>query len=336
VDLPSGWSKQPRRVLVTGGAGFLGSTLVDALVDAGHDVLVVDSFCDYYARERKLANLARVRGRENFRLLEGDVNDLDLVALLQDREICFHMAAQAGVRTSWGTDFDIYLAANIRATQRLLEACVEVRADGGALERMVFSSSSSVYGNQPSYPVTEDVQKLPHSPYGVTKLAAEQLCSLYAANFDVPVSSLRYFTVYGPRQRPDMAFQRFLEAAARGEPWMIFGDGSQTRDFTFVTDAVRANLLAADDLAPYAVYNIGGGSRVSLLDALAILRERAQAHGIARAIDVRHAETVKGDVHDTAADTARARDLLGFVPKVTLEAGLDAQAAWVAGEAARA
>jgi nucleoside-diphosphate-sugar epimerase len=330
VDLPEPWRGEPRRVLVTGCAGFLGSTLTDALLDAGHGVIGVDCFSDYYDPELKRQNLRRAQDQPEFRLLDADLNDLDLVTVLRDREVCFHFAAQAGVRASWGSEFDVYLRANIRATQRLLEAILAVREQGGPFSRLVYSSSSSVYGNQPTYPVHEDVDKHPFSPYGVSKLAAEQLCELYAANFGVPASSLRYFTVYGPRQRPDMAFRKFLEAARRGEPWVVYGDGSQTRDFTFVHDAIRANLLAADDPAAYGVYNIGGGARVSLQEALSVLRDRALAHGLAKEIRIEHAAPVKGDVTHTYADGERAEQQLGFRARVELAEGLDAEAAWVA------
>jgi nucleoside-diphosphate-sugar epimerase len=334
MELPRAWqldgSAPPRRVLVTGCAGFLGSTLVDTLIAAGHDVVGVDVFSDYYDPSLKHENLASARRAPNFRLIEGDLNDLDLVALLADRQFCFHFAAQAGVRASWGNEFDVYLRANVRATQRLLEALVRLRREGCAFVRLVNSSSSSVYGNQPVHPVREDVDKRPYSPYGVTKLAAEQLCVLYADNFGVPSSSLRYFTVYGPRQRPDMAFRKFLEAARDGRPWMVNGDGTQTRDFTYVTDAIAANLLAADDPSPCGVYNVGGGARIALTDALEILRERALAHGLARSIEIRYGEKMAGDVRDTDADGSRAREAIGFVPRVSLATGLDAEAAWVA------
>jgi nucleoside-diphosphate-sugar epimerase len=330
VQLPARWRGTVRRVMVTGCAGFLGSSLVDALLEAGHDVLGVDAFTSYYDPAVKRLNLEQAVRQPRFRLVEGDLNDLDLPALLRDREVCFHLAAQAGVRSSWGREFDVYVDCNIRATQRLLEAALQVRAAGGALSRIVYSSSSSVYGNQDHYPVAEDVDKRPFSPYGVTKLAAEQLCALYAANYGVPSTSLRYFTVYGPRQRPDMAFHRFLEAARLGQPWVVFGDGHQTRDFTFVADAVRANLLAADERAPYGVYNIGGGSRVDLLAALEVLRDRAVAHGLARTIRIEHTDRVHGDVTHTFADVARAAQGLEFRAQVALEAGLDRQARWFA------
>ncbi len=330
VELPERWRGASRRVLVTGCAGFLGSTLSDSLLAAGHDLVGVDVFSDYYDPELKRENIAGAADHENFRLVEGDLNELDLGELLEDREVCFHFAAQAGVRASWGAEFDIYLQSNIRATQRLLEAILKLRRDGAPFARLVYSSSSSVYGNQASYPVAEDAPKRPFSPYGVSKLAAEQLCVLYADNFGVPSSSLRYFTVYGPRQRPDMAFRKFLEAARKGEPWRVYGDGSQTRDFTFVTDAVRANLLAADDPTLCGVYNIGGGSRISLLDALEILREKVIAHGIAKDVEIVHEARVEGDVVHTWADGSRAETTIGFVANVDLAAGLDLEAAWVA------
>jgi nucleoside-diphosphate-sugar epimerase len=330
LELPDAWKKETRNVLVTGCAGFLGSTLVDALLEQGHDVVGIDCFSDYYDPELKRHHLAGAAAYGGFRLIEADLNQLDLAELLEGVNYCFHFAAQAGVRASWGSEFNIYLESNIHATQRLLEAIVKVRGESDDFRRLIYSSSSSVYGNQDRFPVVEDVDKRPFSPYGVSKLAAEQLCALYAENFGVECSSLRYFTVYGPRQRPDMAFRKFLDAARRGEPWKIYGDGEQTRDFTFVTDAIHANLLAADDPSPYGVYNIGGGSRIALKDALAILRDRAVEHGIAKEIRMEHVEMAKGDVRHTYADGTRAREALGFVAKVPLEAGLDAEASWVA------
>ena len=330
VDVPVPWTGPSRRVLVTGCAGFLGSTLVDTLLARGHDVVGIDVFSDYYDPALKRENIAGALGHDRFRLVEADMNEVDLAGLVDDREIVFHFAAQAGVRASWGAEFDVYLHSNIGATQRLLEAIVTSRARGGEFGRLVYSSSSSVYGNQDTYPVVEDVDKRPFSPYGVSKLAAEHLCVLYADNHGVPSSSLRYFTVYGPRQRPDMAFRKFLEAAADGKPWIVYGDGSQTRDFTFVADAVRANLLAADDPSPCGVYNIGGGARITLEDALVILREKALAQGVANDVTLEHHGTVKGDVRHTYADGTRAREAIGFEARVDLATGLDAEARWVA------
>lgn len=336
VELPPGWADSPRRVLVTGCAGFLGSSLSEVLVGAGHDVVGVDLFSDYYDPALKRENLAALADAPGFRLIEADLNDLDLVETLADREVCFHLAAQAGVRASWGRDFDVYLSANIRATQRMLESIRILREEGAPFRRLVYSSSSSVYGNQDHYPVGEDVPKRPFSPYGVTKLAAEQLCVLYAENHGVPSSSLRYFTVYGPRQRPDMAFRKFLEAARRGDPWRIYGDGQQSRDFTFVSDAVRANLLAADDRAPCGVYNVCGGSRIVLQEALEILREKAIGHGLCEEIRIEYGERAKGDVRHTGGDGERIRAALGFETRVGLEEGLEQEVRWVAERGRRA
>jgi UDP-glucose 4-epimerase len=332
VDLPGPWRTGSRKVLVTGCAGFLGSTLCDVLLASGHDVTGIDVVSDYYDPSLKRRNLEGALGQPRFRFVEADLNDLDLPELLADREICFHFAAQAGVRASWGSEFDVYLNSNIRATQRLLEAVLRLRQADAPFQRLVYSSSSSVYGNQDAYPVHEDVMKRPFSPYGVSKLAAEQLCVLYADNFGVPSSSLRYFTVYGPRQRPDMAFRKFLNGARAGNPWRVYGDGSQTRDFTFVGDVVRANLLAADDPNLCGIYNIGGGSRIALRDALDILREKVIAHGISDQVNIVHEPRVEGDVLHTFADGSRAEEQIGFRARVDLAAGLEQEVAWVVSE----
>ena len=241
------------KALVTGAAGFIGSTLAERLVADGVDVVGVDSFTDYYPRPMKERNLAGLLAGRGFRFVESRIQDVDLAALLADRTHVFHLAAQAGVRKSWGRDFAIYTENNIEATQVLLEAAT--KAPG--LERFVYASSSSVYGDNTPMPFREDAMTQPVSPYGVSKLAAEQLCYLYYANFRVPTVSLRYFTVYGPRQRPDMGFHRFLRATILGEPITVYGDGEQTRDFTFVRDIVAANIAAAVKGVPGRVYNIG-------------------------------------------------------------------------------
>jgi UDP-glucose 4-epimerase len=221
------------KALVTGAAGFIGSHLVEQLLSDGADVVGIDSFTDYYARELKNANLAGPRAHPRFRLLESQIQDADLDAVLADRTHVFHLAAQAGVRKSWGRDFAAYTACNVEATQILLEACSRAQ-----LQRVVYASSSSVYGDDAVMPMHETHRPQPVSPYGVSKLAAEHLCYLYWVGHRVPTVSLRYFTVYGPRQRPDMAFNRFLRAIAAGQPIPLYGDGEQTRDFTFVKDAV--------------------------------------------------------------------------------------------------
>lgn len=308
------------KALVTGVAGFIGSTLAERLVRDGADVIGLDCFTDYYPREDKERNLAQLRTAANFRFLETTIQDAPLAELLADRSHIFHLAAQAGVRKSWGRDFNVYTVNNVDATQVLLEACV----GRPGLERLVYSSSSSVYGDDVPLPMREDALPQPLSPYGVTKLAAEQLCVLYWQNFRVPTASLRYFTVYGPRQRPDMGFHKFLRAVSRGEAIPVYGDGEQTRDFTYVDDAVEANLLAAARGVPGGVYNIGGGSRVTVNEVLRII---GRVTGREPVIDRQSAQ--KGDMRHTFADTSRARAVLGFVPRVGLEEGLTAEYRWL-------
>jgi nucleoside-diphosphate-sugar epimerase len=307
------------RALVTGTAGFIGSTLAERLVADGADVVGLDCFTDYYPRPMKERNLEPLLRRPNFCFVESTIQDADLAALLADRTHVFHLAAQAGVRKSWGRDFAVYTVNNVEATQMLLEACV-----GVTLERVVYASSSSVYGDNVPLPMREDARPEPVSPYGVTKLAAEQLCYLYHVNHGVPSVSLRYFTVYGPRQRPDMGFHKFLRAAILEEPINVYGDGEQTRDFTFVADAVTATIAAGVQGVPGRVYNIGGGSRVSLNQVLEVI---GRVSGRQLRLNVDPAQ--KGDMRHTFADTTRARADLGFAPTVTLEEGLAAEYQWL-------
>lgn len=309
------------KALITGTAGFIGSTLADRLLNDGADVVGLDCFADYYPRSYKERNLATARRHQNFRFVEARIQDCDLGALLADRTHVFHLAAQTGVRKSWGRDFNIYTTNNIEATQVLLEAA----CGAPTLQRLVYSSSSSVYGDNTPMPMREDALPQPVSPYGVTKLAAEQLCHLYYVNEGVPAVSLRYFTVYGPRQRPDMGFHKFLRATLQGQPISVFGDGEQTRDFTFVHDAVEANVAAALRGVPGRVYNIGGGSRVSVNHVLQMI---ARVSGRQPIVSANPAQ--KGDMQHTYADTSLARADLGFVPKVSLEEGLAAEHAWLA------
>ena len=307
------------KALVTGAAGFIGSTLSERLLADDADVVGIDCFTDYYPREIKERNLAALRTHPRFRFIEARIQDADLAALIGDRTHVFHLAAQAGVRKSWGRDFAVYSVNNIDATQVLLEACV-----GTKLERVVYASSSSVYGDHVALPMREDALPQPVSPYGVSKLAAEQLCYLYYVNYGVPTTSLRYFTVYGPRQRPDMAFHRFLQATRRGESIRLFGDGEQTRDFTFVADAVAATIAAGVKGVPGRVYNVGGGSRVSMNDVIEM---------IGRVADRRPLVTIdsaqRGDMRHTYADTSLARADLGFSPAISLEEGLAAEYQWL-------
>ena len=312
--------------LVTGVAGFIGSTLAGRLLDQGARVTGVDCFTDYYPRPVKEANLATLLARPEFQFVESTIQAADLGRLVSGATHVFHLAAQAGVRKSWGRDFDVYTTNNIEATQVLLEACV-----GTKIERLVYASSSSVYGDDTPLPMRETAVPAPLSPYGVTKLAAEHLCNLYHANHGVPCVSLRYFTVYGPRQRPDMAFHRFLGAAITSQPITLYGDGEQTRDFTFVADAAAATANAATRGVPGRVYNIGGGSRVSVNRVLEIVGRLA-----GRPLDVRREGVQKGDMRDTYADTSRARGDLGFAPTVTIEEGLAAEYQWMKAALGRA
>lgn len=307
------------KALVTGGAGFIGSHLSELLLAQGADVTALDCFTDYYPRELKERNLANLRGHARYRLIESSIADANLAGILDGVTHVFHLAAQAGVRKSWGRDFQIYTTLNVDATQILLEACVD-----RPIERVVYASSSSVYGDDVAMPMTEEAVPHPVSPYGVTKLAAEHLCQLYCVNHGVNTVSLRYFTVYGPRQRPDMGFNRFFTAVLDGRAVTQYGDGLQTRDFTYVADAVTATAAAAVRGVPGGVYNIGGGSRVTLLDVFAMIG-RISACPVA--IDRQPPQ--KGDMRDTYADTRRARGDLGFLPSVTLEDGLRQMFDWM-------
>lgn len=308
------------KVLVTGAAGFIGSSISRRLLSDGYDVVGIDSFTDYYNVELKRANAERLSDAK-FRLVEADINDVDVSELLRGIDVVFHQAGQPGVRASWGTEFDVYLDRNIRATQRLLEAA----KTSGGLTRFVYASSSSVYGEAAAYPTYESGATAPMSPYGTTKLAAEHLVSLYAKNFGIPTTSLRYFTVYGPRQRPDMAFSRFIRAAILEQPIRLFGTGAQVRDFTFVDDIVEANLRAIE--RPHAsgsVFNLAGGSNVSMNDVIAEIGRLAGTE-----LRVERTVASAGDVTRTSGSTELAAEALGWSPRVQLEDGLAEQLSWL-------
>ena len=307
------------KVLVTGAAGFVGSHVVERLLADGREVRGVDAFIDYYPRSLKESNLAVARTHDAFEFVEADLATAELDPLFDGVTGVCHLAAQAGVRASWGKSFETYIDCNIRSSQRLLE-----RAKDGGLTRFVYASSSSVYGETTDLPMRENGLTCPVSPYGVTKLAAEHLAVLYHRNYGVPTVSLRYFTVYGPRQRPDMAFHRFIRAGLLGEPVEIYGDGSQTRDFTFVADTVDATVRALESGPEGSVLNVGGGSRVTLNDAL-----DAVEACLGRALDRRYLERARGDVTDTLADNSKAREHLGFRPSVGLPEGLAREREWV-------
>ena len=310
------------KAIVTGAAGFIGSHLVENLLADGHEVVGVDCFLDYYPRAAKEQNLERARDHAAFRLVEGRLQELDLARVFEGAGAIYHLAGQAGVRSSWGRDFALYSDHNVLTTQRVLEA-----AAGAGRPRVVYASSSSVYGDAKALPLREDTPCQPVSPYGVTKLAGEHLAVLYHRNFDLPTTSLRFFTVYGPRQRPDMAFHRFLKAARDGAAIQLYGDGTQTRDFTFVADIVAATRAAAVSGRPGSVYNVGGGERVALSAVLHTIDEIT-----GRALRVEREEAQKGDMRDTFADTAAAGRDLGFRSTVPLAEGLLREWDWIRGQ----
>ena len=307
------------KAVVTGVAGFIGSHLGERLLADGFDVVGVDCFTDYYPRPYKEANLARLRDHSAFSLLEERLQDTDLAPVLDGADHVYHLAAQAGVRASWGREFSDYTEHNVLATQRLLEAAIAARTP-----RLVYASSSSVYGDAPALPLREDARCQPVSPYGVTKLAAEHLVQLYHRNHGLHATSLRFFTVYGPRQRPDMAFHRFFAAARDGRAVTVYGDGLQTRDFTYVDDIVSALRSAALSGRAGSVYNVGGGERIALNEVLALIGEIA-----ARPLRIERQETQKGDMRDTFADTAAAARDLGFRSTVALREGLAREWQWL-------
>jgi len=304
--------------LLTGVAGFLGSHLAERLVAAGHRVRGVDCLRDYYSPDLKRLNLERLLGTPTFENLELDLATADLDPLLEGCAGVFHLAAQAGVRSSWGQEFHCYTRDNVLATQRLFEAC-----RGRRLEKVVYASSSSVYGDAKSLPTSEDAELRPISPYGVSKLAVEHLARVYHDSFGVPTVGLRYFTVYGPRQRPDMAFHRFLRRALQDQAIPVFGQGQQTRDFTYVEDAVEATVSAMSRGREGQVYNIGGGERTTLARTLQLLEEH-----LGRPIRREHQETQTGDVGHTSACTTLARQDLGYEPRIGMHEGLGRMVAW--------
>jgi UDP-glucose 4-epimerase len=307
------------KYIVTGSAGFIGSALTWHLLQEGHDVLGVDALTAFYPRRIKDANLAKALQSDRFELIKGDLSQLRIEPLLEGADVVFHLAGQAGVRTSWEGEFEVYLRHNVLATQRLMEACRHVRP-----RRVVYASSSSIYGNAAQLPVSESVCGSPVSPYGATKLAGEQICDLYSGNFSIPVVKLRYFTVFGPRQRPDMAFHRFIRAGLAGETISVFGDGHQSRDFTYVDDVVAAT-VAAGALGPDgATYNVGGGSTWTVRQVLEVVQEILK-----RELNVEYLRASAGDVRETSADTTRAREDLGFNPQTDVETGLRRQVEWI-------
>jgi UDP-glucuronate 4-epimerase len=308
------------KAVVTGAAGFIGSALCRALVAQEVDVVGIDKFTSYYSPEQKRRNIAELQANPRFTLVEEDLVTADLVALYADATVVFHLAGQPGVRSSWSTGFDDYVTENVCATQRVLEAA---RAHGRV--RVVYASSSSVYGNAASYPCRESDLPAPYSPYGVTKLAGEQLAVLYAKNYGVPTVALRFFTVYGPRQRPEMAMAQMIDAALTGSTFTLFAAPGAIRDFTYVDDVVRAVILAGrtPGLPPGLVVNVCGGEPATMHDVLGHLRRIVGGD-----FSVQEAPVVPGDVIRTGGDSQVARRLLGWSPRTTLFDGLFQQVLW--------
>lgn len=306
------------RCLVTGCAGFIGSHLAEKLIQSGFEVIGIDSFTDYYDQRIKEANVQGLLNSGRFALIREDLLSTDLDRLLEGVDYIFHHAAQPGVTASWGGRFETYLNNNILATQRLLESAKKI-----PLKSFIFASSSSVYGDC-ELPMREDRLLSPISPYGVSKLACENLCYSYWKNFGVPAVSLRYFTVYGPRQRPDMAFHKFIRAILKGEQITIYGDGNQTRDFTYIEDAVNSNILVIEKNCSGEAFNIGGGTHIKVNEVVVLLERLIKKKAL-----VRHINPQKGDIRDTLADIGKARARLDYDPGFDLVEGLKREIEWL-------
>lgn len=302
------------KALVTGCAGFIGSNLSNYLLDKGYLVIGIDCFTDYYSKSIKKSNISGALTHDNFNFIQKDILNLEE---FPEVDYIFHLSAQAGVRASWGESFHIYTKNNIEATQKLLEYYKDHK-----IKKFVYSSSSSVYGDT-KLPMNEESLLKPVSPYGVSKLAAENLCYLYWKNYNVPTVSLRYFTVYGPRQRPDMAINKFVKAILNNETIKVYGNGKQTRDFTYVDDVINALILSAKHDTVGEVFNVGGGSRISVND---LITEIEKYSGYKARIE--YLEKQKGDVKDTWADLNKVTTDLGWEPKVDIKTGIKKYVDW--------
>jgi UDP-glucose 4-epimerase len=305
--------------LVTGAAGFIGSHLCKKLIEDNAHIVALDAFTDFYSRSIKERNIQPLVNHPRFELIPSDILETDLDKIMDKVDVVFHFAAQPGVRTSWGSDFSVYTKNNIDATQRLLESAKKAK-----LKKFIYASSSSVYGLCPQLPMKETSTLHPYSPYGVTKLAAENLCFLYHKNYGIPCVSLRFFTVFGPGQRPDMAFHKFFKSILLNEEITVFGDGNQTRDFTFIDDIIQANLSSIENGKSGENYNLGGGTRKKLADIIPILENICQ-----KTVKIRNVPGQKGDVRHTYADIQKAKNDLNYTPKSTLEEGLRSEWDWI-------
>lgn len=307
-----------KTAIVTGVAGFIGSHLAERLIKENYKVIGIDCYTDHYSKKIKKNNLKKCLKSKNFIFLEKDIMNLDLESILRKTDYLFHEAAQPGVRNSWGDEFKIYVKNNIMTTQKILESAKKVKH----LKKIIMASSSSVYGNQKGTMVENKTLPNPISPYGVTKYAAESLGNTYAKNYNLPVISLRYFTVYGPRQRPDMAFSKFILAALSNKPIIVYGDGNQTRDFTFVSDIIDANMSCIENNIDSDIINVGGGHIISVNKVLNLLSEK-----IDKPINIRFMKKQSGDVEHTKASIGKASKLLKYKPQITVKEGLDYQIA---------
>lgn len=308
------------RALITGVGGFIGSRLAEKLLEQGWTIIGVDSLTDYYPVHFKIERISKLNQNRGFQFIEKCIMELDLNVLFKNIDYVFHLAGQPGVRASWGENFDVYTKNNILTTQRLLESAISFPQ----IKRFIYASSSSLYGDAGAYPTFENMLPKPVSPYGVSKLAAENLCYLYNRNYSVPTISLRYFTVYGPGQRPDMSFHILFRAVLEGRPFHLYGDGSQTRDFTYVDDIVAGTILATEGGRNGEAYNIGGGSRVSMLEILDLVEEITERKPL-----VKFCERQKGDAMHTAASIEKAYHDLGYRPRFKLKEGLFKEWEWL-------
>lgn len=306
--------------MVTGAAGFIGSHLVDLLLESGMEVVGIDCLNENYRGAEKIANLRSAFSHEAFSLETIDLSVDEIDEAIEGADLIFHLAGEPGVRPSWGDNFGRYSRNNVLATQRLLDS-----ATRSTSATFVYASSSSIYGDAEVFPTPEDTPPKPISPYGSTKLAGEHLCGVYERSRDLDLRIVRFFTVFGPRQRPDMAFNIFCNKALDGKQITVFGDGRQTRDFTYVADAARATLEAGLVVDPeHRLFNVGGGMRVTLVNVI-----EAIGHAAGGPIDVNFTSEQVGDVRDTLAEVSRAKDLLGFTPRTSLLEGISAELEWV-------
>ena len=300
-------------VAVTGVAGFIGSHIAEKLLQNNFKVIGIDSFTPYYPKKIKKNNLKQCLKNKNFSFINKDLIETNLLPLFQKSQHLFHLAAQPGVRSSWGTQFETYVKENILVTQQILEYARIAKS----FKTIVMASSSSVYGEQEGKMNEENTFTKPISPYGVTKLAAENICRIYAENYNLPITSLRYFTVYGPRQRPEMAFMQFIKAALTDREIAVYGDGSQTRDFTYIDDIVDASISCIESNLSQEILNIGGGFVVSINDILKLLIDISQTE-----LKISYTPKQKGDVIHTEADISKAVRLIDYKPKTKIKDGL--------------